>query len=166
MTSPYKVVFSIVLLLLVGQTAGLAESKPLELKWNELAGVLGGQRLEVVLAGGKSVRGEGISVRQDSLLMDLTSPAAGYPKGGASIPRTSIELIKLHRTRGAWGRGMGTTLGVITGLTVGGYVAGTHTNSAAAGIPLFLGITGAITTGGYYAGKAMDTKVTLIRIVP
>jgi len=51
-------------------------------------------------------------------------------------------------------------------VTVGGYVAGTQTHAAAAGIPLFLGITGAITIGGYYAGKGMDTKVTLIRIVP
>ena len=59
MTSPYRVVFSIVLLLLVGQTAGLAESKPLELKWNELAGVLGGQRLEVVLAGANQSKAKG-----------------------------------------------------------------------------------------------------------
>ena len=136
------------------------------MRWSELAGMIGGQPLELVLTGGELIRGTGISVRQDSLLMDLASPGAGFPKGSASIPRTSIGLIKLHQARGTWGRNIGTTLGVLSGVTVGGYVVGTHTHSAAAGIPLFLGITSAITIGGYYSGKGIDTKVRLIRIVP
>jgi len=115
MTSLCQVAISL-FLLLAAPTAGDAEARPLEMKWNELAGMIGGQRLELVLTGGKSVRGTGISVRQDSLLMDLTSPDAGYSKGSSSIPRTSIELIKLHQARGAWGRNIGTTLGVISGV--------------------------------------------------
>jgi len=165
MKSKYNTAFTI-LLLLAGRMVVGAESRPLELQWSELTGMVGGQLLELVLTGGKSVAGEGISVRQDSILIDLSSPAAGYAKGSADIPRASVELIKLRRTRSAWGRGAGTALGVITGITVGGYVAGAHANSPGVGIPVFLGITGAISVGGYYVGKKLDTSVTVIRIVP
>ncbi len=82
------------------------------------------------------------------------------------MPRTSLAQINLERRRGAWGRTMGTVLGILTRLTIGGYVAATAASSAGTGIPPFLGVAGAISVGGYYAGKALDRRITHIRIVP
>ena len=90
----------------------------------------------------------------------------GYQLSSAAIPRTAITLIKLERTKGAWGRNLGTTIGVLTGIIVGGYVAGTAADSASVGIPVFLVMASAATLAGYYAGRGLDARVTLIRIVP
>src|SRR5258706_204797 len=112
-----RVIFSI-FLLCAGQTSGLAESKPLELKWTELAPIIQGQRVELALKQGQKIKGEAVVVREDSLVMDVKG------KRSAAIPRTDIRLIKLERTRGRWGRNLGTTIGLLTGISVGGYVAG------------------------------------------
>jgi hypothetical protein len=167
MTQKYRVVSSI-LLLCAGQSSGLAESKPLELKWTELAPIIQGRRVELVLNQGPKIKGEAVVVRQDSLVMDVKKAPAGktYQKGSAAIPRTAIRLIKLERTRGNWGRNLGTTIGVLTGICVGGYVAGTQTHSAIAGIPLFLVMASAVTLAGYHAGGGFDAQVTVITIVP
>ena len=167
MTLKYRAVLSI-LLLCAGQTAGLAESKPLELKWTELAPMIAGQRVELALTQGSKVKGDVVVVREDSIVMNVTkvSAAKTYQKGSAVIPRGAIRLIRVENTRGGWGRNLGTTIGVLTGILVGGYVAGTTTQSAGAGIPLFLVIASALTVGGYHAGKRLDVRVVSIRIMP
>jgi hypothetical protein len=108
-----------------------AETRPLELKWGELAATIQGHRVELTLTGGTRVTGDVAAIRDDAMVLDVkkSSDARAYPKGNASIPRGSIQLVKLKRS-GAWGRTLGTTLGVLSGLTVGGYVAGTTQNSA------------------------------------
>jgi hypothetical protein len=52
-------------LLLASQTSGLAESKPLELKWGELAPMIVGHRVELTLTEGGKVKGEAVVVRED-----------------------------------------------------------------------------------------------------
>jgi len=158
MTLKHRAVFSI-LLLCAGERSSLAESKPLELKWTELAPIIQGQRVELALKQGLKIKGEAVVVREDSLVMDVK-------KGSAAIPRTDIRMIKLVRTRGNWGRNLGTTIGVLTGISVGGYVAGTQTHSAGAGIPLFLVMASALTLAGYHSGRGLDARVTVITIVP
>src|SRR6266404_1859641 len=100
MTLKYRVLFSI-FLLCGGQTTGLAESKPLELKWTELAPIIQGRRVELVLKQGPKIKGEAVVVREDSLVMDVKKVSGGkpYQKGSAAIPRTAIRSIKLERTR-------------------------------------------------------------------
>jgi hypothetical protein len=152
-------------LLWAGQVTGLSQSKPLELKWSELAGMVAGHSVELTLAGG-AVAGEALAVREDSILMDVRKTSAReFQKGSAAIPKGSIGLIKLERGRGAWGRTLGTVLGVISGLTLGGWAAA-HTHSAGAGIPTFLGIASGVSLTGYYAGRELDRRTTLIRVVP
>ena len=130
----------IVLLVFAGQSIGIAASQPLELKWSELAPMLSGRTVEFTSTNGISIRGEVAAVREDSLLIDVkrTSDPKTYPKGNATVPKTSLTVLTLERPRSSWGRTMGTTLGVLTGLTVGGYVAGTTADSASTGIPIFL----------------------------
>ena len=167
MTIKYRAAF-LILLLCAGQTSGLAESKPLELKWTELAPMIMGQSIELELKLGSRVKGEAVVVRGDSLVMNVrkVSGAKTYPIGSAEIPRSDISLIRVERTRGVWGRKLGTRIGTLAGLAVGAYVAGTTARSAGAAIPLFVVIASAATLGGYYAGRGADKRVTTIRIMP
>jgi outer membrane lipoprotein SlyB len=107
-------------------------------------------------------------VREEALVMDVrgTSNAKAYPKGSATIPRASVTLIQVERRRGSWGRKLGTVVGVLSGLVLGGYVVAKTTNSDGPAIATFLGIASAGTVGGYYVGKELDRQVTLIKIVP
>ena len=141
---------------------------PVRLRWNELAPLIQKKRVDVTLTDGTTVRGEAITVRDDALVMDVagSSNARVYPKGNGPIPRTSVALIRLERMRGSWGRNLGTTIGLLSGLMIGGYVTAQVANSAGTGIPLFLVFASGVTMTGYYAGKSLDRKVTTIRIVP
>jgi hypothetical protein len=151
----------------MGPSSAVAASNPLEVKWNELAALIAGHRVELVLLEGRQVRGEAIAVRESALLMDVKdSDANGYPKGNAAVPRASINVIKLERSRGTWGRSMGTVLGVLTGASVGGYVAATTAQSAGAAIPIFVGIASATSLAGYYTGRQLDRRFTMIKVVP
>ena len=122
--------------------------------------------MELTLAQGTKIKGEAIAVREGALLLDVKKASKSYEKGNALIPRASLSLIKVEREGGSWGRRLGTVIGVLTGLVVGGYVAARAGNSAAAVIPLFLGMASAATIGGYYAGRGLDKQATLIRVVP
>ena len=164
MNEKLRAVF-LITLLCAGQKAVLAESTPLEMKWSELAPLIGGQRVALVLTDGITVKGEVIAVREEAILLDVSSAVRGYAKGNGAVPRSSLVLINLERRRGGWGRTIGTVIGVLTGLTVGGYAAA-KTNSAGAGIPTFLGVASGISVAGYYAGRELDKRVTHIRVVP
>jgi len=154
--------------LLMAQQSGIAAGKPLELKWNELSPLIAGRVVELIVPGGATVRGEVAAVREDALVLDVrqSSDAKAYPKGNAAIPRSSVTLLQVQRERGKWGRSIGTTLGVLTGLGLGGYTAAKTANSAGAGVAIFITISGAGAVGGYFAGKALDRKTTEIRVIP
>jgi hypothetical protein len=149
------------------QASVQAETRPLELKWGELAATVQGHSAELTLTGGTSVTGDVAAIRDDAMVLDVkkTSDARAYPKGNASIPRGSIQLVKLKRS-GSWGKTLGITLGVLSGVAVGGYVAGSTQNSAGPGVAVFLVIAGAMSVGGYLLGRRADQRATTIRIVP
>jgi len=144
-----------------------AETRPLELKWGELAPTIQGHTVELTLTGGTRVTGDVAAIRNDTMVLDVkkTSDAKAFPKGNASIPRDSIQLVKLKRS-GAWGKTLGTTLGVLSGVVVGGYVAGTTQNDAGPAVAVFLVIAGAMSVGGYLLGRRADQTATTIRVVP
>jgi hypothetical protein len=166
-TNPtYRACF-LIAILCGGQTSGLAESKPLELKWPELAPLIQGHRIQLTLDGAQ-LRGDAVVVREDALVMDVGSASGGksFQKGSVTIPRESVTLIKLERSRGDGGKKLGTVIGVLSGLVIGGYVTARANGSAGVSIPLFLGLTAGFTVGGYHAGRGIDRRETLIRIVP
>jgi len=144
-----------------------AASKPLELKWSELAPIVASHRVELTLSDGGIVSGEAIAVREDTLVLDVkkSSGTKQYAKGNAAIPRNAITLITLERSRGTWGRTLGTTLGVVTGLGIGGYSAA-HTDSGGAAVAVLVSVTSGMAVIGYYAGRALDRRTTRITIVP
>jgi outer membrane lipoprotein SlyB len=59
-------------------------------------------------------------------------------------------------------------IGVLGGIALGAYVDATHlwTSSAGQETGTFIGITAAGAVGGYFAGRAIDKRVTHIKIVP
>lgn len=79
-----------------------------------------GHRVELTLTGGTRVTGDVAGIRDDAMVFDVkkTSDAKAYPKGNASIPRGSIELVNLKRRSGVLGRTLGISLGVLSGLVV------------------------------------------------
>ena len=156
----------LIALLCAGPQGLLAESKPLEMKWNELAPLIVGHRVALMLTDGAIVKGEAVSVREDVILMDVSSAVKGYSKGNGSVPRPSVALIDLERRRGAWGRTMGTVLGILAGMTLGIYVAAEKTNSTGAGTATFFGIAAGMGVAGYFVGRELDKRVTHIKIVP
>ena len=148
------------------QGSDISGRTPLSLRWSELAALITAQRAEVITDRG-TVKGDVVTVRDEGLLIDVKSAsnAQAYSKGNGVIPRNSIALIKLERRPGSWGRNLGSVVGVISGLVVGGYITGNVADSAGTGIPLFLGLMTCITTAGYYAGKQLDTQIMLIRVI-
>ena len=99
--------------------------------------------------------------------MDVTKASGQqlYALGNAEIPRKDIGIIKLQRTRGSWGRTLGTVIGVVAGLGGGGYAAA-RTDSGGAAVGVLVAVTSATAVSGYYAGRSLDRRMTLIRIVP
>jgi hypothetical protein len=95
-----------------------------------------------------------------------TSDPKAFPRDNATIPRVSVTTLRLTRSSGNWGRNLGITLGVLGGVTRGGYTAAKTADSGGAGIAIFLGVAAAVSIGGYLAGKAADRKVTIIHIPP
>lgn len=154
--------------MLAGQSMAMAESGPIELKWSELSFHIQGRDIALALPDGTSLIAEVEAVREDALVLNVrkTSNSRAHPKGNAVIPRDSVSILALKESRGKWGRKVGVSLGSITGLTLGGYVAATNANSAPAGLSTFLVITGAGTLAGYFLGKAADRRVKHIRVVP
>jgi hypothetical protein len=144
---------AIPVLLCLLQAGVQAETRPLELKWGELAPTVQGHSVELTLTGGILLTGDVAAIRDDAMVLDVkkASDSKAYPKGNGTVPRSSIQLLKLKRSA-VWGKTLGTTLGVLSGLTVGGYVVGETQNHVGPAILLFLVIAGAMSVGGYLVG--------------
>jgi len=155
------------MLLLLGQTNAIAAPAPLELRWNELNAAVYGRIVELTLPGAVTIKGEVAAVREDGLVLDVkkTSNAKALPKGNAVIPRGSVTLLKLEKRGGSNWHTIGTVMGVLSGVVVGGYLAGKTSLDAGPVIAVFLGTTAALTAVGERAGNAADHRTSLIRIV-
>lgn len=141
-------------------------SGAVELRWAELASVIVGRRVTVVLSDGGRLTGDAVVVRDDALVVDVkrSTGTRAYPGGNAPIARTSIAFLEMEKSGGA-GRPLGTVLGVLAGVVIGGWIAGEVADSAGVGIPTFLGVASGFTLAGFYAGKQVSREVTVIRIV-
>lgn len=151
----HNTILGVALTALLCSSAVAADRKPIQLKWSELPPLIQGRQVEIKLPDGATLKGEAVVVREDDIVI-----------GNTTVPRASLTLIKLERQHGSWGRHLGTILGSLTGIVVGGYLAGTVTHSAGSEIPLFLGVASAGTVGGYYLGRAVDHRTTWITVLP
>ena len=153
---------------LLAQSTGMAAPRPLELKWNELSSTIRGRTIKLTLPEGATVSGEVIVVREESLVVNVrkTSDSKTFPKGNAAIPRASVTVLSMTESNGHWGRKIGSSLGTLSGVLAGGYVAAKTANSGGSALAIFGVITGAATLGGYFIGRSADARATLIRVVP
>lgn len=139
-----------------------------QLKWSELGAIAIGHDVRLVVPGGAVLRGEIEAVREDSLVMIVarSSDRQAFPKGQNSVPRASVSVVEVGKARGIAGRVIGTTAGVVGGLTIAGEVIGHSDMSEAPAIAVFLVATIGATIAGYFAGRSLDRRVTRIRIAP
>lgn len=142
-----------------------AARKPLELKWSELANMVVGHKVAITLTDDLIVGGEVASVRDDSIVLDVTSPTKGFPRGNGVVPRAAIQLISLEKTKGAVGRTVGTTLGILMGMPLGALAADKVGGTGQRATTFFL-LSGATSTVGYYLGRELDRRITQIKIIP
>jgi hypothetical protein len=166
MTFKTPVAFSLAFLLL-GQSNSFAASAPLELKWNELNTAIYQKTVELTLPNAVTIKGDVAAVREDGLVLDIkkTSDSKAFPKGNGVIPRTSVTLLQLEKRGTNW-RTMGTVIGAIAGVALGGYIAAKTANSEGPAIAIFIATASATSIAGRAAGGAADRSVTMIRVVP
>src|SRR5438270_10270081 len=101
-----------------GQLA--AESKVIQLRWEELSPIISGKEVEFVLPDGTLLHGDIINVEADSLAINVkkTSDKTNHPKGPTSVARSSISALDVTKTT-IHGRVIGTTVGVGLGSLLG-----------------------------------------------
>jgi uncharacterized protein YcfJ len=145
-----------------------AETAPAEIRWNELAALVVGRNVSIPLAGGAMVKGEALSVRDDSLMLDVTktTDSGRYPRGQVRIPRTFVTEVRVAERGGSGGRILGSVVGVLTGVVAGAEIAVHGTHSEAAGVATFTAVAVACAVGGYYAGRSADRHVRRLRVAP
>jgi len=153
--------------LLVGQSSAFAASAPVELRWNELNATIYNKRIELTLPGAITIKGDVAAVRDEGLVLDIknTSDSKQFPKGNAVIPRSSITLLKVVQHGTNW-RTMGTVIGTISGVALGGYIAGRTANSAGPALAIFIVTASTAAVAGRAAGGSADRRTKLIRVVP
>jgi hypothetical protein len=177
-TNPAQRVCSLVLATAILSSLPLSAGlKVRQLKWEQLP-IVTGHTVRIALAGGKII-GKAGTVEADVLVVDIrkTSNRSAYPKGTLRIPRRDLRRLEMLR-KGKFFRLGSTaflgTMGVAVGYGVGAYGVDQcdfwsgfcpHGRSAG-GIAATLAISAAAIAGGYAAGNVLDTRWTVIEIVP
>ncbi len=155
-TSPRRL-SAMIALFLVGSVAVLAGERTLQLKWNQLAPLLTGEKVVVQLESGVRVNGRVAAVQAEGLVLQ------GHDQ---KVARNSIRELRLVHMR-ARGRIIGTVAGVFGGLAIAGGIAATHLFSGGNGVNalIVVAVVG-VPVAGYFIGKAGDRQETVIQILP
>jgi hypothetical protein len=148
--------------------AGQAEQM---LKWRDLGPRIVDETVALVLPDGTSVRGKARAVDSAGLHLRVTktSNKRVMPQGEQVIPRRSVSVLHMteYRTAGRWAATLGAmaVAGTIAGVKIGG--AGLYEGTVVYIVPA-VAVAGTLGAGvgGYYFGKALDKRVTVIRVVP
>ena len=143
-----------------------AATPPSEIRWNELAPLVVGHHVSISLPGGAFVEGEALSVRDDSLVVDIgkTSRAGQYRKGQSPIPRASVTEVRVTERRSTGGRIIGTAVGGLIGMVAGGEIAAHGARSEGAAASTFTAVAVVGTVAGYFIGRSADRHTRLLRI--
>jgi len=94
--------------------AQVPAAETIRLRWNELTPLVNGKRVRLTLNGAVRVAGTVHDVESTGLKVEVTktSDRRTYPKGLATIPRSSVSTIQLNKSA--------THKGIIIGGAVGG----------------------------------------------
>ncbi len=147
----------------------LLRAAPMELKWSELGPHVMDRKVALVLPNGTHIEGKVRAVEGDGLRLRVskTSDRKTLAKGERLIPRESVSFVRVTEYRK-----MGRLLVTTGAIAAAAGIAGAKSPDIYGGpgiiiVPLVVagGIAGSA-IGGYYAGKALDKRVTEIRVVP
>jgi uncharacterized protein YcfJ len=148
---------AVIALFLFGSVAVSAGDRTLQLKWNQLAPLLTGEKVVVHLEGGGRVNGRVAAVQPEGLVLK------GHDQ---KVARNSIRELRLMHMR-ARGRIIGTVTGLLGGLAIAGGIASTHLFSGGNGVNVaIVAAAVGLPVAGYFIGKASDRQETLIQILP
>jgi hypothetical protein len=155
----------------------VAETRVRLVNWENLP-VVTGHTVRISLAGA-NITGKAGTVEADALVVDVqkTSDPTAWPKGRLRVPREKLHRLEME-TKGKFFRAAGTILAGTVAIGVG-YAIGTYgvdrcnfwsgscpQGRSAGGVATAVGISAAGIAGGYFAGNALDTRWTVIEIVP
>jgi hypothetical protein len=157
--------------LLWAGAASAGDAAQVSLRWSELGPRITGNKVALVLPDGVLVQGKARGVDPAGLLLDIskTSDKRAHPKGLNLVPRPAVSVLRVTEYR-IIGR-LVFTLGTVAaaGLLVA-KGAGDSANSEGPFAILVPAVGAAGTLGlgaaGYHFGKAVDKRVTDIRIAP
>lgn len=146
-----------------------AQNRPLELKWSELESRIAGKKVALVLTDGIALEGKDAGVEASGLRLNVTRTGDRklHPKGVQVLPRDQVTFLRVtdyrHLARiivpaAAVATVAAVTLAMGSGISEGAGIIAVPAAGAAGGVGAAI--------GGYYAGKAMDKRVTEIRLVP
>ena len=149
--------------------AGARAGEPMQmlLKWDYLAPRIDHRKVAFILPDGTSVRGKVMAVEPDGLRLQVThsSNRRAQPKGRRLVPRQSLSVLRVTEYRKK-GRLLGT---VGAAALAGGIAAATYPDLYEGTVLIVVpavvaaGVAGSA-VAGYYIGKALDKRVTEIRI--
>ena len=86
--SIFKLHVATLIVLLTVSRNGLAQTRALELKWNELASMVVGHGVTLTLTDGTAVKGEAVAVRDDAMLVDVGLTPRPIKKAADRFPAT------------------------------------------------------------------------------
>lgn len=91
----------------------LPAAENLSLRWSELSPAVTGKPVWLSLPGGTRVTGVVHDITPDAMSLEIrkTSDSKTYPKGLASIPRSSVSVIRLTKPAGRKGLIIGAAVG-------------------------------------------------------
>jgi hypothetical protein len=159
-------IIAVALLFRIGAMAAI---KQVEVRWEELGGLISGKKISLLVPGGASIEGNVASVRADSLMLSIakSSDVRAYPKRETSIPRASVSTVRLLEMR-IIGRVAGTVIGAAIGLGIavaialGNGILKKESGGQTAGA--VIGIVG-LPVAGFFIGRSLDRRVTLIKVI-
>ena len=153
------------LLVFAAASLAMAADHDLKVDWADLAPLVAGKEIDLVLPDATHIRGTATAVHGDALLLDIrkTSSKKTHPKGTAEIPRASVSVIELRQHGSNWGGHLArTTGGFFLGLLLGEGI-GLATRSDAGVVAG--GLIG-MATGTVIGWESGNPKITTIRILP
>jgi hypothetical protein len=157
MTRPLLSLVLVAVLPLTSVPAAAAKA-PRAISWSQLASVAQRHKVDIVLPGGVELQGRISDVQSDKLLFDVlkTSDAKAFPKGVASIPRSSVRALTI-RTRGNKATIIGTAAGLAAGIGLGSF-ANTYAHNEGDGAPGIVALIVVIPTAlGFLLGYGLDS---------
>ncbi len=151
----------------VGLFPACAVKRPSDIEWGALPRAIAGRHVWIPLTGAGSVEGKALTVRRESLLLDVTktSDPARYPKGETWVPRAVVTEIRVTR-HGAIGPVAGSAVGAAAGLVAAAGIAIGTKRTQSPPAALFVGWMGGSGAAGFLGGRALDRHTTILSIIP